>query len=145
MTHEPTPDNDDIGRFLDELEKPPPRKRTSRVKSEGNGLDAAPEFTEDALALSFASRHAGELRYVAAWGRWLMWTGERWEFENTLAAFDMARKLCREAAGRCNKPSEANNLSKGKTVAAVEALARSDRMLAATKDQWDTELLSLNT
>jgi hypothetical protein len=30
----------------------------------------APAFSDEALALRFAERHAGELRYVAAWGRW---------------------------------------------------------------------------
>jgi single-stranded DNA-binding protein len=96
-----------------------------------NGEAIAPEFSEDALALRFADLHADKLRYVAQWGKWLAWTGTHWESENTLAVFDMARKICRDAAGRCNKPAEAKGLSKAKTVAAVEMLARSDRRIAA--------------
>ena len=37
-----------------------------------------PPTAEDAIALAFADRHAHELRYVAAWGRWLHYDGTRW-------------------------------------------------------------------
>jgi putative DNA primase/helicase len=57
----------------------------------------APEFSEDALALHLADQHSNEFRYIAAWGKWLVWTATHWEIENTLAVFDMARKICREA------------------------------------------------
>ena len=40
--------------------------------------DRPPEFSDEALALAFAERHADDLRYVAAWGRWLLWTGSHW-------------------------------------------------------------------
>jgi hypothetical protein len=30
-----------------------------------------PEFSDEALALRFAERHADNLRYVATWGKWL--------------------------------------------------------------------------
>jgi hypothetical protein len=30
--------------------------------------EIAPEFSEEALALSFARRHANDLRYTTAWG-----------------------------------------------------------------------------
>lgn len=34
-----------------------------------------PAFSDEALALRFADQHAHDLRYVAAWGRWLSWRG----------------------------------------------------------------------
>jgi hypothetical protein len=40
-----------------------------------NGHSAAAEFSEDSLALRFAELHRDKLRYVAAWGKWLVWTG----------------------------------------------------------------------
>jgi putative DNA primase/helicase len=110
-----------------------------------NGEVIAPELTEDSLALRFADLYTDKLRYVAGWGKWLTWTGTHWEFENTLAVFDLARKICREAARQCNKQSEAKALSKAKTVAAVEMLARSDRRIAATIEQWDADPWLLNT
>ena len=60
--------------------------------------------------------------------------GHRWRVEDTLAAFDEARKLCR-AAGDAD----------AKVVAAVVTLARSDRRLAATSEQWDRDKWLLGT
>jgi len=101
--------------------------------------------TEEGLALAYATRHAGDLRYVASWGRWLKWDGGRWHFEDTLAAFDFARAICRETAAQCNKASESRRLLDARTVAAVEKLAKADRRLAATVDQWDCNAWLLNT
>lgn len=136
---------DDIGREWndDGCIAPEPASKTKRKTT--NGYDAAPEFSEDSLALIFVDRHTHELRYVAAWGKWLAWTGTHWEIENTLAVFDLARKICRGAAARANKSSTSNALAKAKTVAAIEMLARSDRRVAATKDQWDADPSFLNT
>jgi putative DNA primase/helicase len=104
-----------------------------------------PAFTDEALALSFAQEHADDLRYVAAWNRWLAWDGTRWKFDDTLLAFDLARKVCRSAAAGCNKPKIAGVLASAKTVAAVERLAKADRRLAATANQWDADPWLLNT
>jgi putative DNA primase/helicase len=110
------------------------------------GQDARPpEFSDEALALRFAELHADHLRYVAAWSRWLSWDGTRWQFDDTLAAYDLARKVCRVAAAKCNKAKLASVLASAKTVAAVERLAKADRRLAATVDQWDTDAWLLNT
>jgi putative DNA primase/helicase len=105
----------------------------------------APEFSDEALALSFAERHAGNLRYVAAWGRWLSWDGRRWRFDDTLHAFDLGRFICREAASRANDPRVQMAVASAETVAAVERLAKADRRLAATTDQWDADSRLLNT
>jgi len=104
-----------------------------------------PAFSDEALAQRFAEIHANDLRYVALWGRWLSWDGMRWQFDDTLAAYDLVRKTCRAAAAECNKPKLASLLASAKTVAAVERLARSDRRLAATVDQWDVDPWLLNT
>jgi Bifunctional DNA primase/polymerase, N-terminal/D5 N terminal like len=52
----------------------------------------APQFTEEALALHFADRYAGNLCYVAAWSRWMRWNGKHWPADDTLFAFDLSRK-----------------------------------------------------
>ena len=88
-------------------------------------------FTEDALAATFAERHAGTWRYVAAWGQWLTWSGVVWQREDTLQAFDLARLVCREAASRAGTVKLKAKLSSAATVSAVERLARSDRRHAA--------------
>ena len=107
--------------------------------------DQAPAFSDEALALRFAERHVGDLRYVADWGKWLSWTGTHWRFDNTLRAFDLARQIARAAAAACNKPKVASVIASAKTVAAVERLAKADRRLAATIDQWDADPWLLNT
>ena len=105
-----------------------------------------PEFSDDALALVFADCHADDLRYVAARNKWLRWDSARWQKDETLLAFDLARPICREAAKRLdNKPRQAKTVTSAKTIAAVATLARADRRLAATVDQWDADTWKMNT
>jgi putative DNA primase/helicase len=116
-----------------------PARRSKRAE-----VDVRP-FSDDALALRFAELHANDLRYVAEWSKWLRYDGVRWQVDNTLAVFDNVRVICRVAAAECNKVRLAKELVSAKTVAAVERLARSDRRLAATADQWDADPWLLNT
>jgi putative DNA primase/helicase len=104
-----------------------------------------PDFTEDALALEFTSRHGRDWAYVAAWGQWLTWSAGRWERETTLRAFDLARLVCREAAERCDKPALKAKVASAATVAAIERLARADRTHSAPSDRWDRDPWLLNT
>jgi putative DNA primase/helicase len=97
---------------------------------------------EDAIALLFAERHGDGWRYIAAWGQWMSFDGTHWRRDETLHAFDLARDICREIALEGNKPSSA--VASAKTVAAVERLAKADRRLAATAEQWDASDWVLN-
>lgn len=115
------------------------------IVSTRDDLHIPPAFTDEALALRFADLHAGDLRYVAAWGRWLRWTGREWKHDDTLEAFDLARAVCREAAARCTDPRIAAAVASARTVGAVERLAKSDRRLASTTEQWDVDPWLLNT
>ena len=122
---------------------------------DANGVDdipLPPQFSEDALALRFTMRHKDELRYVALWGRWLRWTGTHWAEDNTLAVFNLARIICREASGEAMSvlPDKsamriANKIASAQTVAAVLKLAGADRVHASTVDQWDADPSLLNT
>ena len=104
-----------------------------------------PEFTDDALALRFADRLADRLRYVAALGKWLLWDGARWAFDETLTTRDYARMVCRTASAECNEPKVAKLIASAKTIIAVERLAQADRRIAATVGQWDADPWLLNT
>jgi putative DNA primase/helicase len=103
------------------------------------------EFTDDALALAFADAYAGELRYVAALGKWMVWDGRRWLTDETLIARHKAREICRRLASRCNHKKTAKTIASAKTIAAVERLAQADRRIASTVDQWDADPWLLNT
>jgi putative DNA primase/helicase len=37
-----------------------------------------PAFSDETLALRFADEHCGQLRYVAVWGKWLIWEDGFW-------------------------------------------------------------------
>ena len=109
------------------------------------GSDESVWGTEDALALAFTRRYHRDWRYVAAWGRWLVWEGRRWRTEDTLAATDLIRSVCRHAAVRADNPKVAAKLASSGTVSGVERLARADRRHAATTDEWDADPWLLNT
>lgn len=90
--------------------------------------------------------HAGSLRYVAKWGQWLIFDGTKWDVDETLKTFSMARQICRVAARQVNKPKSLSRaIASAKTRNAVVTLASSDRRHAATVDQWDRDPWLLNT
>ena len=75
-----------------------PRLQMHDVADEAEPVVSSDESvwgTEDALALSFTRRYHRDWRYVATWGRWLVWDGQRWRTEDTLAATDLIRSVCR--------------------------------------------------
>jgi putative DNA primase/helicase len=119
-----TEGNDGVRRAFDEaVSNKSKRKRADQTKATDAG-----KHLEDRTALAFAKQHADDYRYVAANFRWMLWNGARWQPEKTLAAFDAARALCREAGD-----------ARAKIVAAVATLARTDRRIAATIEQFDAD------
>lgn len=101
--------------------------------------------TDDALALSFTSRYAEDWRYCAAWGKWLVWDGRRWQADETLLVHHLIRAICREAALKADSHRLAAKLAASSTVGGVERLARTDRRHASTSEEWDADLFALNT
>jgi putative DNA primase/helicase len=110
-----------------------------------DAADVPAEFADDALALCFTEKYGDQLRYTAQWGRWTRWNGHRWEVDDTLAVYDLARQICREAAATSGKANIAQRITSANTIAAVERLARSDRRHAASVSQWDSDEWILNT
>jgi putative DNA primase/helicase len=111
-------------------------------------VDGAPEFSDEHLALEFARRHEGGLRYTAIWGRWYLWSGVYWRADQTLAAFDLARVLCRDASSRITDPRGiklARMIASSRTVASITTLARSDRVIATEHVAWDYDEWTLNS
>ncbi len=105
----------------------------------------APANSEEDLALQFARERRSDARFVAEWGTWYRMQGHKWAADKTLETVHDARLVCRGAANRCQDAKTADDLASARTVANVERLARSDRALAATTDQWDRDTLILNT
>jgi putative DNA primase/helicase len=107
--------------------------------------EIAPAFSEDALALLFANKYADTLRYVAAWGQWFIFDGIKWDVDEKLKMFSLSRLICREAGNSVNKPNQAKAIASAKTIIAILTIARTDRRIAASVDQWDNDLWLLNT
>lgn len=125
-----------------------PRMQIHAVAEDAESVVSSDESvwgTEDALALAFTRRYHRDWRYVAAWGRWLVWDGQRWRNEDTLAATDLIRSVCRQTALRADDRKVAAKLASSGTVGGVERLARADRRHAATTDEWDADPWLLNT
>ena len=93
----------------------------------------------------FAARHGHELKYIAAWNKFYIWKESVWRSDETLEVYDWARRLCREIASSCSNKSVARLIAGKTTVSAVVTLARVDRCIAATSEQWDRDPWLLNT
>src|SRR5215211_3534023 len=103
---------------------------TAAAFSEQHGTPS-PLFSESDIADRFVQSHSKTLRYVAEWGQWMAYDGQRWREEKTLLAFDLVRSVCRELAYQSNQKHEPKNLMSAKTIAAVERIAKADRRIAA--------------
>lgn len=121
------------------------RARAAGGDDDPNADCRPPEYSDESLALRFSAFHAERLRYVADWGRWMIYDGKVWISDNTMLAFNMARTVCREASAECNDPDASTAVASARTVNAVERLARADRRHAATAAQWDADVWLLNT
>jgi putative DNA primase/helicase len=95
------------------------------------------DTSEDELSQRFVTANP-HWRYVAEWGQWQRWDGQRWQPDKTLALFEAVRRFLRQQDG-------SSKLGAAATVAAVERLTRCDRRVAATADQWDADPWKLNT
>jgi putative DNA primase/helicase len=109
-------------------------------------VDNVPQFSDEAIALAFAEAYQKDLRFVPPWNRWMIYDGKRWQQDDVLTAYDRARGICREFAAASNESERARaGIASAATVGAIERLARCDRRLVATPDQWDREPFYLNT
>lgn len=111
-------------------------------------------LSDDELATRFSERHADELRYVAAWDRWLIWDGTKWAHDERRLVFDMARALCRqvleEQLDRIDLKIEQrrairHRFGSAATIWAVVKLVSADPRHAIAVHQLDTNPWMLNT
>ena len=65
-----------------------PSPEAEPATPEKHGL---PNYSDEALALTFADRHHADLRFVPLWSKWLLWDGSRWKLDDRTVAFTRAR------------------------------------------------------
>ena len=119
----------------------------------GQGIEDRPaEFSDDALALAYSTRHDGEVVFVPALGRWLRWNGHKWAEDDTLTVFDLVRAVCRSAGARAEADGKgvggltlARSLCSARTIANAERIARSDPRHVRRIEEFDADPWALNT
>lgn len=104
-----------------------------------------PDFTEDEIALRFSEIFAPSLRYVAAWGKWMLWDGKIWRKDDTLRAYDLVRRHCRMMSAETTNPEVKAAMTSARMIAAIEKMVRADRAQATTAEDWDGNPWLLNT
>ena len=152
--------------------------RTPPVKQAGFAEDYAParedhdpDLSHDALASDLGAKSWDQnARHVALWGKWLFWSGTRWEIDDRLEHMTRTRLYLRtravelttwatakadqiEAADGEKKASwlrrwateQARTLRSKNTVAAVESLARANKHSVARADDFDNDKMLLGT
>jgi hypothetical protein len=122
--------------------------------------DALFDLSHDGLALDMGRRWQKQARHVALWGKWLFWTGSRWEVDERLLHMTRCRAYLRaradslvRAAARGeiedfdvdNAEVLAKALRSGPMVTNVTGLARSNPEMVATAEQWDADPWLLGT
>jgi putative DNA primase/helicase len=114
------------------------------------------KYSEVNIAFAFAERHHDDMRYVAEWGKWMIWDGQRWRRDRDLSAFDRATRLCCEVAEFAKRdPTEfstenqrratVSRYGEKRTIVNVAEVAKADRKIAAVPEQWDADSWLLNT
>jgi putative DNA primase/helicase len=137
-------------------------RRPQERKATGAGHNGAPEvadLSQDALAADMGARGWDQdARHVAMWGKWLFWTGARWEIDDRHEHWTRTRDYLRARAGELAEAASEGNDSmrrwatkQGETlrsknsVAAVEALARSNPASVARPTDFDADAMLLGT
>ena len=122
--------------IVDELERNG-RNDTARIKVGGSGARAE-SFNNTDLGNSerFVRDHGANVRYCYPWGRWLFWTGSRWERDDAGRVHKLAKETVR---GIYREASDAEDEDRrkalGKHAAASESEAKIRAMLELSKSE----------
>jgi putative DNA primase/helicase len=104
-----------------------------------------PEYSDDSLGVQFAERYKDELRYVAKWDKWFHWNGKQWRQDEVQFPLQAARLVCRNAASKVNDGKVGKQIARIAVISATRKLGSCNPRIAATTDQWDTDIWKLNT
>jgi putative DNA primase/helicase len=112
-----------------------------------NEAARVPDLSDEHLALTFAAKHADDLRFVDQWGKWFYWDRNVWREDTSRIARDRVRAVCREIAAGipANDRKNARRTCSNSVDGAVLTKATADRLFASTVSQWDADPFLLNT
>ncbi len=109
-------------------------------RTDAEGVTA--HFTDVENAERIVSQHAGDLRYVSTWGKWIFWDGKRWLIDSSEHALRFAvataRMMMKEAKDAMTRAVEAQ-------VAAAEEGDPDKIDAAKRKQKWATRMIDWAT
>lgn len=97
------------------------------------------EPSEDLIALAFTSRYRDTLKFDQDAGRWVEWTGTRWQYDARHRAFHYAREITREIG------EQKRVMCKASVAGGAERFARAEPAHSVTSEIWDADRLMLGT
>lgn len=104
------------------------------------------DLSDDELALRFGrERLRGRALFVPVWGRWMLWTGTRWEEDKQLRVYTAAREFQRTVAEEAGTRRERKEVLSARMTATLESLARSNPGGAEVAEAWDRDPWLLGT
>lgn len=133
-----------------------PHKSPESVEMSSSDPPARPEkarLSDIGNARRFAARNRERLRYVGAWGKWIVWDGRRWAEDHGLEVYEFAKQtvdeLLREASGLPQGSRDRAKLFKhavkSEQLPRIEAMIRLARSnLYIPHEQFDDDTMSLN-
>lgn len=132
------------------LQLPAPEVDSQPVATVVPGLSLA--LTDDSNAMELIRRYGDKLRYNADQGRWLAWTGHRWDMQPSHGGY--ARELAKETARQLptNGPEGSEKCLKHKRYSLSERgissmlnQARTDPLITVVTNELDAHPWELNT
>ncbi len=130
---------------------PPPPNDDPPPSSDDEVVPRPPQYSDIELAHRFAARYGHHVRYVKAWGKWFLFNGKVWKEDQTQRVQLFASRICARAAAEvlAEEPTKgrklAHEIASSRTIASLLKVAQTLPLIAATSDQWDTDLWLLNT
>ncbi|WP_433294629.1 phage/plasmid primase, P4 family [Actinoplanes sp. CA-030573] len=101
--------------------------------------------TEDGLARALVAYHGHELRYCPHRGRWLLWTGHRWAWDEAEKHRELVRALARQLPSAGGWRRFRSHVLSASGVSGVTRLARSDPAINVALGDLDARPYELNT
>jgi len=135
----PSPDPVDAGLAL------PAASIPVRVGEEATPHVAAWGPTEDGLARALVAHHGHELRYCPQRGRWLLWDGHRWAWDDAERHREFVRVLARELPSTGSWRRFRSQALSASGVSGVIRLARTDAAITVAMTQLDARPYELST
>lgn len=137
-------------------EKPPEGGKPPPKPNHGGAGDAPDRFNNTDLgnARRLVARHGEDLRWCPAWGRWLVWTGKRWEADEigkivrhakeTVTSIYVEASAAPDEGQRKALAAHAVRSEARQRIEAMIELAKSEPGIPVTTKQLDADVMVFN-